>query len=40
MTRYFFVVLVMGLIGVAIIVKVLSSCLPNVSTGKMLPTAL
>ena len=40
MTRYFFVVLVMGLIGVAIIVKGTVIMFANVSTGKMLPTAL
>lgn len=40
MTRYFFVVLVMGLIGVAIIVKGTVIMFADGSTGKMSPTAL
>ena len=35
MTRYFFVILLMALIGVAIVVKAASPCLPNDNTGRM-----
>ena len=35
MTRYSFIILVMVLIGIAIICKAASSCLPNGNIGKM-----
>ena len=40
MTRYFFVVLIMGLAGIAIIVKGTVSCLPSDNTGKTWPIVL
>ena len=40
MLRYSFIIFIMVLVGIALLSKQVSSCLPNDNTGRMLPTVL